>query len=203
MNREQGFDLLNKNITNQNLIKHSLAVEAIMRALAQHFGEDKEKWGLAGLLHDIDYEKTKDNPTQHSLVGARLLENLGIDKDICQAVKVHNEAHGILPKTLLEKALFVVDPLTGLIVASALVLPSKTELPFMEAKVKKRTKSSSPKLADLTPENVLNRFKEKAFARGANREIIKKSEEYLNLSLEEFVKIGLQAMQKISSQLGL
>lgn len=184
MTREQGFDLLKQNLQNQNLTKHCLAVEAIMRALARHFEEDEEKWGLTGLLHDIDYEKTKDNPSQHSLVGAKMLEDLGIDKDIYQAVKVHNEAHGIPPKTLLEKALFVTDPLTGLIVAATLVLPSK-------------------KIADLTPENVLNRFKEKAFARGANREIIKKCEELLNLKLEEFVKIGLEAMQKIADELGL
>ena len=184
MTRDEGFSLLKQNLQNQNLIKHCLAVEAIMKSLARHFGEGEEKWGLAGLLHDIDYEKTKDNPSQHSLVGAKMLEDLGIGKDICQAVKVHNEAHGILPKTLMEKALFVTDPLTGLIVAATLVLPSK-------------------KIADLTSENVLNRFKEKAFARGANREIIKKSEELLNLKLEEFVKIGLEAMQKITAQLGL
>ncbi len=184
MTRSEGLNLLKQNLQNQNLVKHCLAVEAIMRALAQHFGEDEEKWGLTGLLHDIDYEKVKDDLSQHSLVGAKMLEDLGIEKDICQAVKVHNEAHGILPKTLLEKALFVTDPLTGLIVAATLVLPSK-------------------KLSDLSIENVLNRFKEKAFARGANREIIKKSEELLNLKLEEFVKIGLEAMQKIASQLGL
>lgn len=200
MTREESFNLLKQNIQNQNLIKHCLAVEAIMRALAHHFSEGKEdksssspfaiareaeeKWGLTGLLHDIDYEKTNGDPSQHSLVGAKMLEDLGIDKDICQAVKVHNEAHGIPPETLLEKALFVTDPLTGLIVAATLVLPSK-------------------KIADLTPENILNRFKEKAFARGANREIIKKSEELLNLKLEEFVKIGLEAMQGVSQKLGL
>jgi len=184
MIREKGFNLLKQNFQNQNLIKHCLAVEAIMRALARHFEADEEKWGLTGLLHDIDYEKTKGDPSQHSLVGARLLEDLGMDKDICQAVKVHNEAHGIPPQTLMEKALFVADPLTGLIVAAALVLPSK-------------------KINDLTPENVLNRFKEKAFARGANREIIKKCEELLNLSLTDFVQIGLLAMQKIGAQLAL
>jgi len=184
MSREKAFELLKQNIQNQNLIKHCLAVEAIMIALAQHFGEGEERWGLTGLLHDIDYEKTKNDASQHSLVGAQLLESLGLDKDICQAVKVHNEAHGIEPETMLEKALFVTDPLTGLIVAAALVLPSK-------------------KLVDLTPENVLNRFKEKAFARGANRDIIKKCEEYLNLTLEEFVKIGIGAMQGIAKELGL
>jgi len=184
MTREQGLVLLKENLSNQNLVKHCLAVEAIMRVLARHFAEDEEKWGLTGLLHDIDYEKVKDDLSQHSLVGAKMLEDLGIGKDICQAVKVHNEAHGIPVQTLLDKALFVTDPLTGLIVASTLVLPSK-------------------KIADLTVENVLNRFKEKAFARGANRDIIKKSEELLNLKLEEFVKIGLEAMQGIGKELGL
>lgn len=184
MNRKQALEILKQNLSNQNLIKHCLAVETIMRVLARKFAEDEEKWGLTGLLHDIDYEKTKDNPAEHSLKGAKFLDDLGLEKDICQAVKVHNEAHGILPESLMEKALYVVDPLTGLIVAAALVLPSK-------------------KLADLSTENVLNRFKEKAFARGANREIIGKSGELLGLKLDEFVSIGLEAMQGISNELGL
>jgi len=115
MTREEGLKLLKENLSNQNLIKHSLAVEAIMRTLARHFDEDEEKWALAGLLHDIDYDKVKDDLSQHSLLGSKVLEDLGIDKDICQAVKVHNEAHGIPPQTLMEKALFVTDPLTGLL----------------------------------------------------------------------------------------
>lgn len=184
MKKQEALKILKENLSNQNLIKHCLAVEAIMRALARHFGEDEEKWGLAGLLHDIDYEKVKSDLSQHSLVGAKMLEDLGIEEDICQAVKIHNEAHGIPPQTLMEKALFVTDPLTGLIVAAALVLPSR-------------------KIKDLKVENVLNRFREKSFARGANREIIKKCEEFLNLELEEFVKIGLEAMQEIDKELGL
>jgi putative nucleotidyltransferase with HDIG domain len=184
MTRDEALKKLKENLTNQNLVKHSFAVEAIMRALAQKFGQDRGKWGLAGLLHDIDYEKVKGDLSQHSLVGAKMLEDLGLDKDICQAVKVHNEAHGISPETLMEKALFVTDPLTGLIVAATLVLPSK-------------------KIKDLTVENVLNRYKEKAFARGANREIIGKCKELLGLKLEEFVQIGLGAMQEIDTELGL
>lgn len=184
MNRQEAFQLLKENISNQNLIKHSLAVEAIMRVLACRFSEVEEKWGLTGLLHDIDYEKVKNDLSQHSLVGAKMLEDLGIEKDICQAVKVHNEAHGEFPQTPMEKALFVSDPLTGLIVAATLVLPSK-------------------KIADLSPENVLNRSKEKAFAKGVNREIIKKCEFLLGIGLEEFVKIGLEAMQKIAEELEL
>jgi len=183
MTQEEALKLVKEKIKNPNLIKHCLAVEACMRALAKHFNEDEEKWGLAGLLHDIDYEETKNDPNKHSLIGAEMLEKLGLDREICEAVKTHNEAHGIPPASLMAKALYSVDPLTGLIVAAALVLPSK-------------------KLADLTVENVLNRFKEKAFARGANREIIKKCED-INLSLEEFIKIGLEAMQNISSELEL
>lgn len=183
MNREEALQLVKEKIKNENLVKHCLAVEICMRALAKHFEENEEKWGLAGLLHDIDYEETKDNPEKHSLIGAEILEKMDLDKEICEAVKTHNEMHGIAPESRMAKALYSVDPLTGLIVASALVLPEK-------------------KLANLTPENVLNRFKEKAFAKGANRETIAKCED-VGLSLEEFVKIGLQAMQSISNDLGL
>ena len=184
MTRQEALKILKENIKNKNLIKHSLAVEAGMRALAKYFGEDEEKWGLAGLLHDIDYEKTKQNPNLHSKLGAQMLEKMGVEKEICQAVLTHNEIHGIEPKTKMAKALFCLDPLTGLIVAATLVLPTK-------------------KIADLKVENVLNRFKEKSFARGANREIIKKCEEYLNIPLEKFVEIVLEAMKKIAKDLEL
>lgn len=184
MNRERALNLLKENIKNQNLIKHSLAVEAAMRELAEYFNQDIKKWALCGLLHDIDYEKTKENPNLHSKIGAEMLKNLGFDEEICHAVLTHNEAHSLEPETKMAKALFCLDPLTGLIVAAALVLPSK-------------------KINDLKVENILNRFKEKSFARGVNREIIKKCQEYLNLSLKRFVEICLSAMQKISEQLGL
>lgn len=184
MKREEAFKILKENLHNQNLIKHSLAVEAVMRALACHFGEDEEKWALAGLLHDIDYEKVKNDLSQHSLVGSKMLSDLNIEDDICQAVKTHNEAHGIEPETLMGKSLYVCDPITGLIVASTLVLPSK-------------------KIKDLKTESVLNRFKEKSFAKGANREIIQKCENYLDLKLEDFVRKSLEAMQGISDDLGL
>jgi len=184
MERERAFEILKQKINNQNLVKHCLAVEAVMRALARYFNKHENKWGLAGLLHDIDYEETKNHPEKHSLVGAEMLKELGIEQDICQAVKVHNETHGISAQTLMEKALFCSDPITGLIVAATLVLPSK-------------------KLSDLKPENVLNRFKEKGFARGANREIIAKCEQLLDLGLGEFSKIALDAMKSIAVELGL
>ena len=184
MTREEALSLLKENLKNQNLIKHSLAVEAVMRGLARHFREDEEKWGITGLLHDIDYESTKDNPKEHSLIGAKMLAEKGMDNDICQAVKAHNEAHGIPLETLMDKALYVTDPFTGLVVAAALVLPSK-------------------KIADLEVESISNRFKEKAFARGANREIMQKCQAYLNLSLEDFFSIGLKSMKEIADDLGL
>lgn len=183
MNREKAINLIKENIENENLIKHCLATEACMKALAHYFNEDEEKWGLAGLLHDIDYEKTKDNPEKHSLLGAELLAKIGLDKEIVEAVKTHNEVHGLHPQTLMAKALFSLDPLTGLIVAATLVLPTK-------------------KIEDLKTENILNRTKEKAFARGANREIINQCSK-INLNLEQFIDICLRAMQEINDQLGL
>jgi len=184
MLREEAINLLNDKVQNQNLIKHCVAAGACMRALAEYFDENQEKWGITGLLHDIDYEETKNEPLKHSLIGAEILEKLGIDKEIVEAVKTHNEIHEIAPQSRMAKAIYCVDPLTGLIVASTLVLPSK-------------------KIADLTLENVLNRFKEKGFAKGANREIIAKCHALLDLPLENFVKICLEAMKKINNELEL
>ena len=183
MHREEALKLVQERIKNQNLIKHSMAVEVCMKALASHFKEDESKWALSGLLHDIDYEETKNDPNLHSLKGAEFLEKLGVEKEIVEAVKTHNESHGILPQNQMAKSLYCVDPLTGLIVAATLVLPSK-------------------KIKDLTVENVLNRFKEKSFAKGAKREVILKCSE-IGLSLEEFVKICLESMKQISNELGL
>jgi len=184
MNREGALLMLKNKVKTLNLVKHCLACEAAMRELAESFKEDEEKWGMTGLLHDIDYEETKDKPEEHSLIGAKYLEEQNIDKEITEAVKTHNERHGLAPASKLAKALFCVDPLTGLIVAATLVLPSK-------------------KIKEVTVDNVLNRFKEKGFARGAKREIIEQCEPLLNLSLEQFVTIVLRGMQKISQELGL
>lgn len=184
MEREEALSLLKENLKNQNLVKHSLAVEIAMRALAEHFNEDVEKWGVCGLLHDIDYEKTEGDADTHSKEGAEMLKSLGFDEDLYEAVLTHNEAHDVDPKTKMAKALFCVDPLTGLIVAATLVLPNKN-------------------INDLKTESVLKRFKERAFAKGVNREIIAKCQELLGLSLEEFTGIVLSSMQKISDELGL
>lgn len=183
MEREQALKELKSRLKNENLIKHSLAVEAIMKDLAFYFKEDIDKWGLAGLLHDIDYDETADDPSRHSVVGAEILESLNVESSIIYAVKAHNELHGMERKRKMDKALYCADPVSGLITASALILPSK-------------------KLEDVTVEFVLKRMNEKGFAKGANREQIKSCEE-LGLSVEEFVEIALNAMKKIADELGL
>lgn len=184
MNRERALTEVKQRVKNKNLLKHMLAVEAVMAGLARRLGQDEEKWALAGLVHDIDYQETADQPEQHSLRGAEILEGLGFASDIVQAVKVHNPAHGLKRESLLDKALHIADPLTGLIVAAALIHPEK-------------------KLASIDTGFVLNRFGEKQFARGANREQIALCQTELSLDLEEFIAIGLESMQNISDQLGL
>jgi hypothetical protein len=182
--REDALVWVNEEIKEPNLIKHCLAAEVAMKYLAIRFGEDENIWGLTGLLHDIDYETTKDNPAEHSLKGYQMLLDKGIENDIAEAVKTHNDDHGISPVTLMAKAIYCVDSLTGLIVATTLVLPSR-------------------KIQEVQADNVLRRFKEKGFARGVNRINILKCEELLKLSLQEFVEITLKAMQSISDELGL
>lgn len=183
MTREEAVKLLEKNLKNKNLRKHCLAVEAIMRALARHFDEDVEKWGLAGLLHDIDYEQTKDAPERHSLVGAEMLVQEGLPQDVVYAVKAHNHYHGLARQDLMSKALYATDPLTGLAVAAALIHPEK-------------------KLQSIDVPFLLNRYHEKSFARGASRETMAACSG-LGLSLEDFFHIGLEAMQGIAAELGL
>ena len=183
MERGQALGELKARLKSGNLIKHSLAVEAIMRGLAAYLKDDVELWGLAGLLHDIDYDRTAGNPAMHSILGAGILENLGVDDEIVYAVKAHNDIHGIERKRKLDKALYCADPVSGLITAGALILPSK-------------------KLSDVTADFIMKRMNEKSFAKGANREQIRKCEE-LGLSLQQFVGISLEAMKKVSDDLGL
>lgn len=183
MERQEALKLIKKEVKNKNLVKHMLAAEAVMAKLAEHFGEDKSKWALTGLLHDVDYDKTKDDPDAHSLIGGKMLEEMGVDEDIVYAVISHNEHEGYERKSLLDKALYATDPLTGLIVAAALIHPDK-------------------KLASIDTQFVMNRFGEKSFARGASREQIETCKE-ISLGLEEFIEIGLKAMQEISDDLEL
>lgn len=184
MTRDEAWQLLQRHIKNPNLIKHSLAAEALMRGLARKFGEDEEKWGLAGFLHDLDWEETWDNPNEHSLKAYEILKTSDIDPEIAEAIRVHNHVHGIAPQTLLEKALYSAEEITGLIVACALVQPDR-------------------KLASVTRESVLKKFKSKSFAAGVNRELIIQVEPMLGMKLEELVDISLEEMKKIAEELGL
>jgi len=183
MTRDEVLKSIKANVENRNLVKHMLATEAIMKALARRFGEDEEEWGLTGLLHDIDVELTKDDPSAHSKLGADLARELGASDKICHAIHCHNEAHDISCETLLDKALFCSDPLTGLIIAGALVRPDK-------------------KLAGLSVNSLMKRFNEKRFAAGANREQIILCQE-IGLDLEEFIALGIEAMQGIAAELEL
>lgn len=183
MTREEALQLVKKHVKNKNLIKHMLACEAVMGALAEYFGEDREMWSLAGLLHDIDYDKTKDDPFEHGLVGGKILQEAGVCPEIINAVKSHNDATGVERITKMDKALYCTDPLTGLIVAGALIKPEK-------------------KLSAIDTEFLKRKFDEKSFARGASRVQMAACRE-IDLTLDEFLDISLQAMQEIHEDLGL
>ncbi|OQX89640.1 MAG: phosphohydrolase [candidate division Zixibacteria bacterium 4484_93] len=183
MTRGEAYNLVVQSTKNRNLVKHMLAVEAGMRALAERLGEEPDIWGLAGLLHDLDYEETKNNFPRHGFVTREKLLPLGVDEKILDAIVSHPGHPEHFPRTPMEIALYSVDPLTGLIVASALMHPTKS-------------------LEGVTTEFILKRFKEKRFAAGANREQIRYCEK-LGLSLKEFIEIVLNGMKEVSDELEL
>jgi putative nucleotidyltransferase with HDIG domain len=183
MDRIEVLAAIKARVQNENLIKHMLATEAIMRALARRFQQKEDEWGLVGLIHDIDVELTERDPQNHGKIGADLARQMGASEPICHAVLCHNEVHGVLCETLLDKALFCADPLTGLITAGALVRQDKS-------------------LAGLQVDSLKKRFKEKRFAAGASRENIASCER-IGLTLDEFLALGLEAMKGIAPELGL
>ena len=187
ISREQALKLLHANMQSINLRRHCYAVEAVMRALAMRFEEDEEKWGVIGLLHDGDYEKTQDTPEKHTLLMAEWLKAAGeADEEFLSAILSHNYAHTgeNPPKNRLEWSLYCCDELTGFIVAVALVRPDK-------------------KLASVTTDSVLKKWDQRAFAAGVKREQIEECEPRLGIPLREFVEMALVAMQRISKDLGL
>jgi putative nucleotidyltransferase with HDIG domain len=181
--RKEALNSIRANIENENTIKHMLATEAVMRVLARRFGEDEEEWGLTGLLHDIDVELAEGDMNTHSKLGADLVRELGASEATVHAILCHNQTHGIPLETKLDKALFCVDPLTGLIIAAALVRPDK-------------------RLAGVEARSVGKRFKEKSFAAGASRGQISQCTE-IGLEFDEFIELGLEAMKGIAPSLGL
>ncbi len=189
MTRPDAYQTLTSFITNPNLIKHHLACEAIMLSLCKKLNLNPDeillnKWGTVGLLHDADYELTKDDPAEHTLVLEQKIGNQ-LDQDVMYAIKAHNwEKTKVEPKSLMDWSMYCCDELSGLIIAATLVHPDK-------------------KLASLNVDFILNRFNEKGFAQGANRQQIKMCEKELKIPLPEFVQIALSAMQKISQELNL
>jgi len=181
--REEALSLVKKNVTRRNIVYHMIAVEALMRGLARHFREDEHLWGLTGLLHDIDYEKIGDSWEKHGVFAEEILKDK-VSKTVSRAIKAHNfERTGVIPETRMEKALIACDAISGLLVACALVMPSK-------------------KLAEVSVKTIKKKFKDKDFARGANRERILFCEE-IGVPKEKFFEIALGGLRNYAAEIGL
>ncbi|TFG49346.1 MAG: HDIG domain-containing protein [Anaerolineales bacterium] len=182
--KKRALEVLHENIKNKNLRKHHYGVAAAMKGLALELGGDLEVWEIVGLLHDADYEKTKDQMERHTILLAEILAGEDVGEEIIAAIQSHaSEYTGVIPSTAMEFALLSCDDLTGLIVAAALVHPEK--------------------LAGVTVDLVLRKFGSKSFAASVNRKKIQYCEKNLDISLDDFITIVLQAMQKESVLLGL
>ncbi len=177
------MELLKKYTKSDSLIKHALAVEASMRAYANKYGEDEDKWGIVGLIHDFDYEE-KPDPKDHPIRGSEILREEGYPEDIIYAILSHAQYLNLERKSPMDKALFAVDELTGLITAVALVRPSRSVMDVKVSSVKKKMKA-------------------KAFAAGVSREDIKEGAEELGVDLDEHIDFVIKAMQGVADQLGL
>lgn len=183
MDRNSALDIVREYVKNENLIRHMLAVESAMRFYAEKFGEDQEIWGITGILHDFDWEI---HPTleEHPQAGAVILRERGVPEEIVRAVLSHADHTGIPRLTHMEKALYACDEITGLITAVALVRPSRS-------------------LLDLEASSVKKKWKDRAFAAGANRDEIAKATEEFNIELWQHVSNVILAMRTIASELGL
>ena len=190
MNREEVWGLVTEYTQSQSLLHHMLAVEAAMRAYGRKFGEDEDVWGMVGLVHDFDYERypsmDPDTPDseKHCIAGAEILRQRGWPEPYIRAVLSHATYSGVTPETTLEKTLYAVDELTGLITAVALVRPSKN-------------------IADVTLKSVKNKWKDRAFAAAVNREEIEHATLALGVDLNEHIQTVLGAMQGIAADLEL
>jgi len=183
MTRDEALAIVREYVKNDNLVKHMLSVEAAMRFYAGKYGEDVEKWAITGLLHDFDWEI---HPTLegHPLAGEPILRQRGVPEDIIRAVMSHADHTGVPRQTRMEKALYACDEVTGLITAVALVRPSRS-------------------LLDLEPSSVRKKWKDKAFAAGANRDEIQKAAAEFGIELWEHVGNVITAMRRIAPELGL
>ena len=186
ISKKDALDLLHSKMQSVNLRKHCYSVGAVMRALAKHFGEDEDKWEIVGLLHDGDYEFTKDDPGNHAKLMANWVRELGeTDNELLTGIESHGWFHeGCKPETKMQWALFCCDELTGLIIAVTLVRPEK-------------------KLESVTVENILSKWNQKSFAAGVKRSDIENCEKELSIPLKDFIQLALTAMQNIHTELGL
>jgi len=184
MNREEAFQLLRKYVKDERMIIHSLSSEAVLRAIARKLGMDEEKYGLAGLLHDIDVELTNADPKTHGQKSVELLEPFGIDEEIIDAIRMHNEESAPAERhSIFHHALAAGETITGLIYATTLVYPDK-------------------KIASVKYKSVRKRMKEKAFAASVNRENILECEK-IGIELDEFIQLSVDAMREISEEIKL
>ncbi len=183
LTREEALSLVKENVKKRNVVFHMIAVEAVMKGLAMYLGEDEDLWGLTGLLHDVDYEKIGDTWERHGVLAGEILKEL-VSEEVLRAIKAHNfERTGVLPESRMEKALICCDAISGLLVACALVMPSK-------------------KLADVKVKTVEKKFKAKDFARGADRERILFCEK-IRVPREKFFEIALEGLKKYTAEIGL
>ena len=183
IDRASAWNLMCEFTQSESLRKHMLAVEACMRAYARRFGEDEEKWAIAGLLHDFDYEKYP-TPQEHPFVGNKILEERGYPEEIRRAILSHADYSGVKRETKMEKVLYACDELAGFITASALVKPNKS-------------------LAEVEAKSVRKKMKDKAFARSVNRDDIINGAADLGVDLEEHIAFCIEAMKSVAPELGL
>ena len=184
MTREQAWAILAEHTSNPNLLKHMLGVEAVMRAYARRFQQDEEQWGVVGLLHDLDYERYPSQEAGHPFKGVEILRGLGVDEALCRAILSHADYSGVSRETLMEKALFAADELSGFVIAVALVRPSRA-------------------LAEVDVRSVRKKMKDKAFARGVRREDIVNGAAELGIPLDEHIAGVIAALQEVAPELGL
>lgn len=183
LNREEAWDLLCEYTKSESLRRHALAVEAAMRHFARRWGEDEEKWGVTGLLHDMDYERWP-SPEDHPLRGAAILQEMGYPEDVIYAIKAHADYLEVPRESRMDKALYAVDEVTGLIAATAMVMPSRS-------------------LHEVTLKSLKKKWKQKSFAAGVDREQVAAGAEALGLSVDELLEEVLVAMQGVAEELGL
>jgi len=183
MTREAAWQLLTEYTKSESLLRHALAVEASMREYARRFGEDEEKWGIVGLLHDFDYERWPD-PADHPLRGAAILEELGYPEDVIYAIKSHADYLNLPRVDKMSKTLYAVDEMSGFVMAVALVRPNRSIFEVEVSSVKKKMKSPG-------------------FARAISREHLIKGDEELGVDLDDHIATVIRALQRVADQLGL